>query len=159
MKNEIKRLCNIEALTKCNDFKWAAPTFIQRKETGDVRVLTYFQVLNKFIERKPYPLPKISHLLQKLEGFTWTTALGISMGYYHIVLDTESSYLCMTIVTWGKYCYCHLPMGLNGSPDILQAIINDIMGDLPNVHAYLDDILITTTGSYEDHLQHVELVL
>ncbi|KAI2491351.1 transposition [Fragilaria crotonensis] len=50
-------------------------------------------------------------------------------------------------------------MGLNGSPDIFQAIINDIMGDLPNVRAYLDDILITTAGSYEDHLQHVELVL
>ena len=50
-------------------------------------------------------------------------------------------------------------MGLNGSPDIFQAIINDIMGDLPNVRAYLDDILVTTAGSFEDHLKHVELVL
>jgi hypothetical protein len=51
-------------------------------------------------------------------------------------------------------------MGLNGSPDIVfQAIINDIMGDLPNVRAYLDDSLITTAGSYKDHLTHVELVL
>jgi hypothetical protein len=33
------------------------------------------------------------------------------------------------------------------------------MGDLPNVRAYLDDILITTAGSYKDHLTHVELVL
>jgi Reverse transcriptase (RNA-dependent DNA polymerase) len=63
------------------------------------------------------------------------------------------------ILPWGKYRYCRLPMGLNGSPDILQAIINDIMGDLPNVRAYLDDILVTTAGSYEDHLKHVELVL
>jgi hypothetical protein len=96
---------------------------------------------------------------QKLEGFTWATALDLSMGYYHIVLDKESSYLCTMIVPWGKYRYCRLPMGLNGSPDIFQAIINDIMGDLPNVRAYLDDILITTAGSYEDHLKHVELVL
>ena len=50
-------------------------------------------------------------------------------------------------------------MGLNGSPDIFQAITNDIMGDLPNVPAYLDDILVTTAGSFEDHLKHVELVL
>ena len=50
-------------------------------------------------------------------------------------------------------------MGLNGSPDIFQAIINDIMGDLHNVRAYLDDTLITTAGSYEDHLTHVDLVL
>ena len=50
-------------------------------------------------------------------------------------------------------------MGLNGSPDIFQAIMNDIMGDRPNVHAYLDGILVTMAGSFEDHLKHVELVL
>ena len=33
------------------------------------------------------------------------------------------------------------------------------MGNLPDVCAYLDDILVTTAGSFEDHLKHVvELV-
>ena len=50
-------------------------------------------------------------------------------------------------------------MGLSGSPDIFQAIINDTMGDLQNVRAYLDVILITTAGSFEDHIKHIELVL
>ena len=50
-------------------------------------------------------------------------------------------------------------MGLIGSPDIFQAIINNLMGDLQNVRAYLDNILVTTAGSFEDHLKHVELVL
>jgi hypothetical protein len=50
-------------------------------------------------------------------------------------------------------------MGLDGSPDIFQAIINDITVNLPNVRAYLDDILVTMAGSYKDHLHHVELVL
>ena len=50
--------------------------------------------------------------------------------------------------------------GLIGSPDIFQAIINDLMGDLQNVRAYLDhSILVTTAGSFKDHLKHVELVL
>ena len=63
------------------------------------------------------------------------------------------------ILPWGKYCYCRLPLGLNGSPDIFKAKINDIMGDLPHVRAYLDDVLVTTANSYKDHLKHVELVL
>ena len=67
---EIQRLCDIRVLTKCNDSEWAAPTFIQPKKTGDIRVLTDFHILNKYIRRKPYPLPKISDLLQKLERFT-----------------------------------------------------------------------------------------
>jgi hypothetical protein len=117
-------LRDIGVLTKCNDSEWAAPTFIQPKKTGDVRVLTDFRVLNRYLKRKPYPIPKIADLLQKLEGFTWATALDLSMGYYHIVLDTASSYLCTMIVPWGKYCYCCLLMGLSGSPDIFQAIMN-----------------------------------
>ena len=45
------------------------------------------------------------------------------------------------------------------TPDTFQAIMNDIMGDLPNVRAYVDDILVTMAGSFEDHLKHIELVL
>jgi hypothetical protein len=86
-KKEIKRLCGIGVLAKCNDSEWAAPAFIQPKKTSDVRVLTDFRVLNRYIKRKPYPLPKI----------------------YHIVLDKESRYFCTMIVPWGKYCYCRLP--------------------------------------------------
>ena len=100
-KKEIARLCDLGVLAKCNDSEWAAPTFIQPKKTGDVRVLTDFRILNKFIKRKPYPLPKIADILQKLESFTWATALDLSMGYYHIILDKESSYLCTMILPWG----------------------------------------------------------
>jgi hypothetical protein len=102
-RKEIKRVCNIGVLAKCNDSEWAAPTFIQPKKSGDVRVLTDFHVLHRYTKQKPYPLHKISDLLQKLEGFTWATALEVTMGYYHIVLDKESSYLCAMIIPWGKY--------------------------------------------------------
>ncbi len=96
-------MCDIGVLTKCNDSEWAAPTFIQPKKTGDVRVLNGFCVLNRYIKRKPYLLPKISDLLQKLEGITWATTLDLSMGNYHIVLDKASIYLCTIIVPWGKH--------------------------------------------------------
>ena len=31
--------------------------------------------------KKPFPLPKISTVLQELEGFTFATALDLNMGY------------------------------------------------------------------------------
>jgi hypothetical protein len=76
-KKEIRRLCDIGVLAECNDSEWAAPSLIQPKKTGDVQLLTDFCVLNKYIKQKPYPLPNISDLLQKLEGFTWATALDL----------------------------------------------------------------------------------
>ena len=70
------------------------------------------------IKRKPFPLPKISDLWHKLEGFTYATSLDLTMGYYHIVaLTPEASKLCAVVLPWGKYEYLKLPMGLCNSPD------------------------------------------
>jgi transposase InsO family protein len=49
-------------------------------------------------------------------------------------------------------------MGIKNSPDIFQAVINDLLGDLEFVQVYLDDILITSDGTFQDHLQKLEIV-
>jgi hypothetical protein len=117
-KTEMKRLTDIDVFNRRSDSEWAASTFIQAKKTGDVRILTYFRRLNAQIRRKPFPLPKISDLLRKLSGLKYTTAIDLSMGYYHIPLDLEAQKLCTTIFPWGKYQYKRLPMGVKTSPDI-----------------------------------------
>jgi len=42
-------------------------------------------------------LPKISTVLQELEGFTFATALDLDIGYYTIRLDTDASRICTII--------------------------------------------------------------
>jgi hypothetical protein len=106
------------------------PNFCETKKTGDIRILTDFRGLNNCLIRILFPLPKISDLLQRLTGFRYASAIGLlSMGYYHIPLDEYSQKLCMTILSWGKYHYKRLPMGIKTSPDIFQAVINDLLGD------------------------------
>ena len=68
-------------LKKSSDSEWGAVTFIQPKKTGDVRVLTDFRKLNAALKRKPFPLPKINDLLQRLAGFKFATAIDLSMAY------------------------------------------------------------------------------
>ena len=138
---------------------WTAGTFIQPKKTGDVRVLTDFRKLNEYLIRKPHPLPKISDLLQKLEGFRWATAIDLSMGYYHIPLDEYSQSLCGTVMPWGLYQYTVLPMGLSNAPDIFQSTMSRLLGDLEWCQVYIDDILITSSGSYEEHMERLAIVL
>ena len=50
-------------------------------------------------------------------------------------------------------------MGIKNSPDIFQQLINDVLGDIENVWAYLNDILITTSDLYEEHLANLDKVL
>jgi hypothetical protein len=155
----MKGLIDIDIFNKNSDYEWAAPTFIQAKKTGDVRILTYFRRLNAQIKRKPFPLPKISDLLRKLSGFKYATTIDLIMGYYHIPLDLEAHKLCTTILPWGKYQYKRLPMGVKTSPDIFQRIIYEFLGDIPNIKVYLDDIIITSNGTFEEHEAIMEQVL
>jgi hypothetical protein len=118
-----------------------------------------FRELNKCIIRKPYPIPKISTTLQELEGFTYATALDLNMGYYTIMLDAEASEMCSIIFPWGKYTYNNLPMGFGGSANIFQAQMMDLMAYLDYVRAYIDELLIITRGTIEDHILKIETVL
>jgi hypothetical protein len=45
----------------------------------------------KRIVRRPYPIPEISTTLQKLESFTYATALELCMGSYPIRLDSKAA--------------------------------------------------------------------
>ena len=153
------RLTGTGVFGEAYDSEWTAPTFIQPKKDKTVRILTDFRRLNEQIKRKPFPLPKISDLLQKLSGFKYATAIDLSMGYYHIPLDEASQKLCTTILPWGKYRYKRLPMGIKNSPDIFQAIMADLLGDLDFARTYIDDILITSDGTFEDHMKKLSMVL
>eukprot|EP00804_Cyclotella_cryptica_P022064 CCRYP_000970-RA/>CCRYP_000970-RA protein AED:0.40 eAED:0.44 QI:0/0/0/1/0/0/2/0/349 len=135
-----------------DDLEWALPTFIIPKKNNTVWVVSNFREVNKWVVRKPFPIPKISTVLQELEGFTYVTALDLNMGYYTIRLDPDASKICAIIFPWGKYSYLRLPMGVACSPNIFQAKMSELMATLEFVRAYLDDLLCISKGSMEDHL-------
>ena len=83
-----------------------------------VKLLSDFWEVNKRLVGKPFPIPKISTVLQEIDRFSFATALVLNMGYYTIRLDPDASKICTIIFPWGKYSYKRLPMGIAGSPDI-----------------------------------------
>ena len=49
-------------------------------------------------------------------------------------------------------------MGVSCSPDIFQAKIYELLGDIDGTKAYMDDILVVKKGSFEEHLEQLEEV-
>jgi hypothetical protein len=86
-------------------------------------------------------------------------ALDLNMGYYHIKLDADAQRLCTIIFPWGKYKYKRLPMGINIAPDVFQNVMSKLTQDMEYVKAYLDDLLMLTYKSFNDHLTKLEMVL
>jgi hypothetical protein len=50
-------------------------------------------------------------------------------------------------------------MGISGSPDIFQSKMSELMATLEFVQTYLDDLLIISKGSLDDHLKQLREVL
>jgi hypothetical protein len=142
LMKEIKRLCDIGVLEWQPSSRWVSLTFIIPKKNSTVCTILDFRELNKRIVRKPYPIPKISTILQELESFTYAAALDLNMGYYTIRLHPTVSEMCTIIFPWGKYSYKRLPMGFGSSADIFQAQIMDLVASLEFVQVYMDDLLI-----------------
>ena len=159
LRNELTRLCKIGVLKKCSDSTWASPTFIIPKKNGTVRFISDFRYVNKCLIRKPYPIPKIADVLQKLEGVKFATSLDLNMGYFTVRLDPDSQKICTIITPWGKYQYLRLPMGVNVSPDIFQEKMSILMDGLEFVRTYLDDLLVISNSTFEDHLHQLSTVL
>ncbi len=134
--------------------RWALPTFIMPKKDSTCRTISDFRELNKCIVRKLYLIPKISTILQELEGYTYATALDLNMGYYTIRLDPTASEMCTIIFPWGKYSYKRLPMGFWGSADIFQAQIMDL-----TVKRYSTWVLLLATCMWESKSMQVQTMI
>jgi hypothetical protein len=156
---EVERLCKMGALEMQPASEWALPSFIIPQKDETVCFLNDFWEVNKRLVRTPFPIPKISMILQEIEGFSFATALDLNTGYYTIGLDPDASKICTIIFPWGKYSYKWLPMGIAGSPDIFQGKMSELMESLEYVRAYLDDLLCIFKLSLEDHLEKLEEVL
>jgi hypothetical protein len=102
---EVERSCKLVVLKRQAASDLALPSFIIPEKDRTVCFLSNFWEINKRLVRKPFPIPKISTVLQELEGFTFATALDLNMGYYIIRLDPDASKICTIMFPWGKYSY------------------------------------------------------
>ncbi len=67
--------------------------------------------------------------------------------------------LCQIVFPWGTYEYLWLPMGIMGVPDIFQEQTSNLFHGIEFVRAYLDDLLVITKGTFEEHLKRLETIL
>jgi hypothetical protein len=143
-------------LKRCSDSECTAPTFIIPKKNGAVRFISDVRKLNEMLKRKPYPIHKIAQMLEELEEFAYATSLDLNMGYYTIKLDYDAQKLSTIVTPFVKYQYLRLPMGISCSPDIFQEKISDLMQHLNFVRTYLDDLLVISCSTFEDHLEKMD---
>ncbi len=107
-------------------------------------------------------LDNISQIISSRPGITikvWFSTLDLRYAYGQIPLSPETSRQCNLSIFGGQatgtYRFKTGFYGLAEVPAELQQTLDTLLQDMPNVHAFIDDILIVTVGSAEEHKKTV----
>ena len=133
--------------------------FRRFKKNDGVRIVTDFRKLNEAIKNDPWPMPTIQDMLHQCGGMTFVTALDLIQSYYAMNIQKRMQKYLVIILPWSKYVYLKMPMGLNISADVFQRELSRLFQGMPYVLVYIDDILVITKGTFEQHLKAVQQVL
>lgn len=125
---------------------WSTPVVPIIKSSGDVRLCGDYKVtLNKAMADHVYPIPSINHLLSNLKGGGYYAKIDLAQAYLQLLVD-ENSAEAQTIITHrGAYKVKRLQYGIKVAPGLFQNLMDDLLGKLPGVIPYFDDILIRAT--------------
>lgn len=158
----MQKLVNVEldklleqGIVEPSSSPWSSPILLVPKKDKSYRFVVDYRKLNRVTRKDAYPLPYISHTLDKLRDARYLTSLDIKSAYFQIPMaESSKQYTAFTVPNRGLFQFRRLPMGLSGSPAVWQRFIDRVLGaDLdPYVFAYLDDIIVIGP-TFEKHLE------
>ena len=119
-----------------------------------------FRGLKAITDKDRHPLPNQGEMQDRLRGSKWFTKIDLRDAFYAVRMAEGEEWKTAFRTRYGLFEFCVMPMGLTNAPATLQALVNNILRDLLDITviAYVDDILIFTKGSRDDHSRDVNEV-
>jgi len=139
---------------------FSSQAFTVPKPDGSSRFIVQFQPLNKITKLDKYPIPRMDDMLSFLGGFKYLSVFDLSKGFFQIEMYPPHKERTAFISHRGFYQFKRLPMGCCNSPATFMRTVDAVLGDLKYFCClgYFDDIIIFS-NSFEEHLQHLQMVL
>jgi len=139
----------------------AAPVLLVRKPGGGVRFCVDYRGLNDLSVKDRYPLPLIRETLRNMAKAKWFTKLDIIVAFHKVRVAPGEEWKTAFRTRYGLFEWNVTPFGLTGAPATFQRFINQTLQEYLDdfVSAYVDDIIIYSSGSIEDHRRKVHEVL
>ena len=135
---------------------------VPKKDKKLLRIILDGRLLNNATVRLPTNLVNSSEIKVFLTNKTHITTVDVSHAFYQIPLAEKAQPLTAfySDAHGKRYCFQRAPQGLKNSPLQLKLLMDHLLGDMMDtVIHYVDDIMIATNGSFEDHMAAFDKVL
>jgi len=114
--------------------------------------------LNVHLPDDKFPVPLISDIMQQIAGNSIYTTIDLTQAYHRLPIHEEDRPLTAFMHNGKQYMFKKAPFGLKPLSSLFQRGMSRILGDLPFVCFFIDDIVIFSKNR-EDHAEHVKQVI
>ena len=139
----------------------AAPVLFVKKPGGGLRFCVDYRGLNAISEKDRYPLPLITETLAQISKAKWFTKLDVVQAFHKIRIAPGEEWKTAFRTRFGLYEWLVCPFGLANAPSTFQRYINYVLREHidADASAYVDDVLIYSEGSRQDHEEKVRTII
>lgn len=127
-----------------------------------VRICLDFRHINDIIIKnhdRQKIIPKIAQILRRIEGFKHASCIDLKSAYNQLCIREADRPLTAFTYKRRRFQFKRWPFGLHPATGQFQALMEKILAGLDYVAIYIDDIMIFSDGSIEDHAQKCAEVL
>ena len=138
---------------------WSAPVVIAYRN-GKPRFCIDYRKLNAVTTPDEFPIPRQLEILSSLSSAQVLLSLDALSGFTQLELDPDDVEKTAFRTHRGLFQFKRMPFGLRNGPSIFQRIMQGILAPYLWLFClvYIDNIVVYSK-SYEEHIDHLDLVL
>ena len=155
-KAELEKLVDLGVCYRGKS-KWSSPLLVTTKPNGDWCVCGDYRRLNNLTKDDRYPVRSLMDFTVDLHGKSIFSKIDLMKGYHQIPVAEEDVRKTAVITPFGLFIFPRCPFGLKNAGQDFQRLMDAILGDLPRVYVYIDDILVASE-TVEQHISDLNEV-
>ena len=153
VRKSLREMVETGAIRPSNS-PWCNAVVLVRKKDGSLRFCVDFRRLNAKTVKNSHPLPRITTVLEKLQGAGHYSALDLKWGFWQVKMaEWAKKYTAFTVGHLGFWEFNRMPFGLCNAPSTFQSVMLNTLGELHMTCCiiYLDDVMVFSKED-DDHL-------
>ena len=142
IRDEIQRLL-VDGKIRASQSSWRSQVFVCR-EPGrkPCMVVDYTQTVNKITPLDAYPIPLVADLLDEVSKYKVFSYIDLKDAFHQFRLDPNEWHFTAFKADGQLWEFTCIPFGLRNSPAAFNRALHDILGELPGVITYTDDVVV-----------------
>lgn len=154
LKHKLDSLENLGIIEKVSKpTEWVQSLVIVHEQNGDLRLCLDPKQLNAAIMRPHFQIPSFEEITSKMSGAKFFSTLDSRNGFWHVMLDEQSSELTTFNTPYGRFKFLRLPYGLCSASEVFQQKMKQIFEGFEGVEVYIDDLIIWGSSKSEHDLR------